>query len=148
VKRPKLGAFDRFVLVGLAAVCGNWREALLLVQPETLLRWHRELFRHFWARRCKPRSPRKTRLSGRVIALIKQMATENRTWGAKRIRGELLKLGIQVAKSTIQRYIARFRNTPSGSAGRRSCATRRLEYGAATFSRCATSGSAATSCSW
>jgi putative transposase len=101
VKRPKLRAADRLVLVGLAALFANWRNALVLVQPETLLRWHRDLFRWFWTRRSTPKSPTKPRLAAKIIALIKRMALENRTWGAKRIRGELLKLGIEVAKSTI-----------------------------------------------
>jgi putative transposase len=113
-KRPKLRAADRLVLVGLAAIFANWRNALVLVQPETLLRWHRDLFRRLWAGRTKPKTPPKARLAAQVIALITRMATENRTWGAKRIRGELLKLGIEVAKSTIQRYISRFRSTPTG----------------------------------
>jgi putative transposase len=114
VKRPKLRAADRIVLVGLAALFANWRNALVLVQPETLLRWHRDLFRWFWARRSKPKSPPKPRLATKIIALIKRMAIENRTWGAKRIRGELLKLGIEVAKSTIQRYVSQWRSTPTG----------------------------------
>jgi transposase InsO family protein len=114
IKHPKLRAVDRLVLVGLAAVVADWRNALLIVQPETLLRWHRDLFRRFWARRSKPKAPPQRRLGSEVIALIKRMALENRTWGAKRIRGELLKLGIDVAKSTIQRYLSRFRSTPTG----------------------------------
>jgi transposase InsO family protein len=67
-----------------------------------------------WAARNKPKTPSKPRLAAEAIALIMRMATENRTWGAKRIGGELLKLGIEVAKSTIQRYIGRFRSTPTG----------------------------------
>jgi hypothetical protein len=114
VKRPKLRATDRLVLIGLAAMFANWRNALVLVQPGTLLRWHRDLFRRLWAGRTTPKTPPKPRLAARVVALIKDMALENRTWGAKRIRGELLKLGIEVAKSTIQRYISRFRATPTG----------------------------------
>jgi transposase InsO family protein len=112
VKRPKLRGTDRFVLVALAALFTNWRNALLLVQPETLLRWHRDLFRHFWRRMSKPKSAPAPRLAATVIALIRRMAIENRLWGAKRIRGELLKLGFDVAKSTVQRYISRFRSSP------------------------------------
>ncbi len=74
MKRPKLRAADRLVLVGLAALFASWRNALVLVQPETLLRWHRELFRWFWARRSKPKSPSKPRLAAKIIALIKRMA--------------------------------------------------------------------------
>jgi transposase InsO family protein len=92
----------------------HWRQALVLVQPETLLRWHRDLFRRLWTWRSKPKSVRSPRLSMDVIALIRIMALDNRLWGAERIHGELLKLGLSVATSTIQGYIARFRSTPRG----------------------------------
>jgi putative transposase len=80
--------------------------ALVIVQPDTVLRWHRELFRWVWRRKPRPkrRSGRQP-LSDDIVALIKRMARNNRTWGAERIRGELLKLGIRVSKSTIQKYI-------------------------------------------
>jgi transposase InsO family protein len=100
------------MLVIFAALFATWRDALVLVAPETLLRWHREGYRLFWKWRSKPRSPRPPRLSGELIALIRCMATQNRLWGAERIRGELLKLGFSVAKSTIQRYVSRSRSTP------------------------------------
>jgi hypothetical protein len=90
VQLKRLRAADRLVLVSLAALFASWRNALLLVQPETLLRWHRDLFRWFWARRSKPKSPPTPRLAAKIIALIKRMSLENRTWGAKRIRGESL----------------------------------------------------------
>ena len=82
----------------------TWKHALFLVQPETLLRWHRELFRLFWKHKSKV-CARKPRLSPETIALIKEMATKNRLWGAERIRGELLKLEIRVSKRTIQKYM-------------------------------------------
>jgi hypothetical protein len=71
----------------------TWKQALCLVQPKTLLHWHRELFRLFWKHKSKAHS-RKLRLSLETISLIKQMAANNRLWGAERIRGELLKLDI------------------------------------------------------
>ena len=89
----------------------HWRQALVLVNPETLLRWHRDAFRRLWTWRSKPKSPRSPRLSKDVIALIRRMALDNRLWGAERIHGELLKLGFSVATSTIQVYISRFRST-------------------------------------
>ncbi len=81
-----------------------WKQVLFLVQPETILRWHRELFRVFWKHKSKGRS-KKPRLSSETIALIKEMAANNRLWGAERIRGELLKLDIRVSKRTIQKYM-------------------------------------------
>jgi transposase InsO family protein len=87
---------------------------LISVQPETLLRWHREIFRHLWSWRSKPRSTRQPRLTKDLIALMRAMALDNRLWGAERIHGELIKLGFTVATSTIQRYVSRFRSEPRG----------------------------------
>jgi putative transposase len=86
----------------------TWRQTLFLVQPETLLRWHRELFRVFWKRKSKA-SSNKPRISPETINLIKEIAANNRLWGAERIRGELLKLDIRVSKRTIQKYMKHIR---------------------------------------
>jgi len=88
-----------------------WKQALHIVQPDTLLRWHRELFRLYWRRR----SQGKPKISPETIALIQKMAKENRLWGAERIRGELLKLGIEVSKRTVQRYMPKEKKTGSSS---------------------------------
>jgi putative transposase len=87
----------------------------VLVKPETLLRWHHQGFKLLWTWRSKKKSKPGTRLAKDVIDLIRMMATANRLWGAERIRGEILKLGYSAAKSTIQRYLARFRGlAPDG----------------------------------
>jgi len=78
---------------------------VLLVKPDTVLRWHREGFRLFWKRRSRATKGRQPRIGAETIALIRDMAARNETWGAERIRGELLKLGIRVAKRTIQRHM-------------------------------------------
>jgi putative transposase len=104
VKRPSFRKTDRFLLVILARMVRTWKQAIFLVQPETLLRWHRELFCWFWKRKSQARSS-KPKLSPETISLIKEMAANNRLWGAERIRGELLKLDIRVSKRTIQKYI-------------------------------------------
>jgi len=104
VKRPVCKKTDRFLLLLLAKMLRTWKQALLIVQPETVLRWHRELFRLFWKHKSKTDS-RQPKLSPETIALIKEMASKNRLWGAERIRGELLKLGIRVCKRTIQKYM-------------------------------------------
>ena len=83
-------------------------------QPDTLLRWHRRLFKLVWRRKSKPKG-QPARTPEETIELIWKMATENR-WGAERIRGELLKLGIRVSKRTIQKYIRRVRS-PGGPRG-------------------------------
>ena len=77
IKRPVYRKTDRVLLVFLASMVRTWKQALFLVQPETLLRWHRELFRLVWKRTSKPLS-RKPRLSPETIRLIKEMATNNR----------------------------------------------------------------------
>ena len=104
VKRPQLTNFDRIRLV-LAARCTQyWQQALFIVQPDTVLRWHRDLFRRYWRRKSKNKR-REPRIAPETIALIRKMAEENRLWGAERIRGELLKLGVRVSKRTIQKYM-------------------------------------------
>ena len=115
LKRARFTRRDRVILVALSTLFTRWREALLLVKPETVLRWHRQGFRLLWAWRSKSSRRPGTRLAKAVVALIQRIATENRRWGAERIRGELLKLGYTAAKSTIQRYMSRFRGTaPEG----------------------------------
>jgi transposase InsO family protein len=86
---------------------------VLLVQPATILRWHRAGFRAFWRRRSRPLGRPPTA----HIALIRELATSNPRWGAERIRGELLKLGIRVSRRTIQRYMPR--RTPGRGDGQR-----------------------------
>jgi putative transposase len=104
IKRPTYRKRDRLLLVLLASMVRTWKQALFIVQPETLLRWHRELFRLLCKRKSKAHS-RQPRLLLKTIALIKEMAANNRLWGAERIRGELLKLDIRVSKRTIQKYM-------------------------------------------
>ena len=113
VKRPKFTAGDRFRFVFLSRLTDFWHTALHLIQPETLLRWHRELFRLHWKRKTT-RKKRKPRILPETIALIKQMAIENPRWGAKKIQGELLKLDIYIHKRTIKRYLRKVRKRNSG----------------------------------
>ena len=103
VARPRVARFDRIVLVALAAVTPAWRNVLRIVQPETLLRWHRAGFMALW--RGRSRKHPASRLAAETVALIRSMASANRLWGAERIRGELLKLGVKVSKRTIQKYM-------------------------------------------
>ena len=111
-KRPKLSWRDRTLIILLASKLSFWKQALVIVQPDTVLRWHRDLFRWVWRRKSKPKKkPGRPPLADEVVALIKQMAEENRTWGAERIRGELLKLGLRASKSTVQKYIQEVRKS-------------------------------------
>jgi len=109
-KRPTLTWRDRALFVFFASKLPTWKTALMIIQPDTLLRWHRDLFRFVWRRKSKRKGKvGRAPLAEGTIRLIKAMAQANQTWGAERIRGELLKLGIKVAKSTIQRYINQVR---------------------------------------
>jgi putative transposase len=110
---PRLTTFDRLRLLVAAAVLPNWRRALAIVQPETLLRWHREAFRLFWRRRSRAGGVER-RVADETITLIREMATKNRLWGAERIRGELLKLGIRISKRTVQKYMRSVRERRGG----------------------------------
>jgi putative transposase len=105
-KRPRCTPTERALLVLLASRLRTWRSALLIVQPDTLHRWQRELFRRYWRRKSHVAAPtHRPPIAPETVAMIREMAGANRTWGAERMRGELLKLNIRVAKSTIQRYM-------------------------------------------
>ena len=112
--RPRLHREDRLILVILARLTPAWRDALHVVQPDTLLRWHRDLFTLLWRHKSRRRGAGR-RLRAEVIDLIQAMATANGLWGAERIRGELLKVGIRVSKRTVQKYMRPVR--PRGQHG-------------------------------
>ncbi len=114
VKRPVFTNRDRFHLVLLARCTRFWEQALHIVQPDTLLRWHRELFRLYWRMKSKGK-PNKPKIPAETIEIIRKIAKENHLWGAERIRGELLKLGIRVCKRTIQKYLPKGRESISSS---------------------------------
>jgi putative transposase len=110
VKRPRCIERDRTLLVLLASRLRTWPHTVLIVQPETVLRGPRQLFRRLWCRTSSATAPaHRPPLADETIALIREMARANQTWGAARIRGELLKLHIRVATSTIQRYLREVR---------------------------------------
>ena len=111
IKRPELINSDRFRLVFLFHFTKFWKQSLHIIQPEILLRWHRELFRIYWWQK----SQGKPKVSPETISLIQKMAKENHLGGAERIGGELLKLGIEVSKRTIQKYMPKERGARSSS---------------------------------
>ena len=96
VKRPTYAPRDRMLLVLLARMVRTWKQALFIVQPETLLRWHQQGCKLYWKYTSRAASA-KPRISPETVALIKEMASNNRLWGAERIRGEFLKLGLRVS---------------------------------------------------
>jgi transposase InsO family protein len=113
-RRVPLRITDRLLFAWLYRLWPGVLEAMAIVRPETVLRWHRDGFRAYWrwksrSRVGRPRVPREVR------ALIRQMSLANRLWGAPRIHGELLKLGIEVAQSTVAKYMVKCRLPPSQS---------------------------------
>ena len=103
---------DRLLWLCLRRVWPRWRDALVLVQPATVARWRRQGFRGCWSRHSR-RQPGRPRIDSQLRALIRRMATENRLWGAPRIHGELLKLGVTVSERTVSRYLPDRRTAPS-----------------------------------
>ncbi len=108
VVRPQLRPRDRVVLVLLASRIQVWRDALIIVKPDTLIRWHRRGFKLFWRWKSRVKQGRPP-IAAETIALIEEMTINNRTWRAKRIQGELLKLGIKISKETVKKYMRRAR---------------------------------------
>jgi len=111
--KPKLGLLDKLFWVAACQFWSHWKESLLLVMPETVVRWHRAGFRLYWATLCKVcgRVGGK-RISKQVRDLIFQMVVENPTWGAPRIHGELLMLGFDASERTISRWMRRAPRNP------------------------------------
>src|SRR5947209_10056330 len=116
-KRPRLRARDKLFWVAVRALRRDWRRHLVVVRPESVIRWHRQAWRLFWRWRCRGPIGR-PRLSAEVRELIATMAQENPRWGSERIRGELLKLGLLVSKRSIQRYRRRGPAHPSSQTWR------------------------------
>jgi transposase InsO family protein len=102
-QRPRLRARDRLFWLLIRLVRRDWRRHLVLVRPDTVVRWRHQGWRLFWRWTSRPRGGRR-RLSPEIRELIARMARENPAWGSERIRGELLKLGIAVSKRSVQQY--------------------------------------------
>ena len=102
--RVQLNRADRILWVWLSKIWFGWRSALVIVKPETVVAWHRKGFRLCWKWKSK-RGPGRPEVSAEVRALIRKMCLANPTWGALRIRGELLKLGIEVSETTVAKYM-------------------------------------------
>jgi len=96
-RRPRLRTADRLFWGWLSRIWPHWRNALLLVRPETVLSWHRQGFRLFWAWISRRKRAGRPGVSSEVRQLIRKMAEANPLWGAPRIHGELRKLGINIS---------------------------------------------------
>jgi hypothetical protein len=110
--RVRLWNIDRLLMVWLYRLYPSLLDAIVIVQPETVIRWHRSGFRAYWHWKSRHVGGR-PRIDSEVRALIRRVSRENPLWGAPRIRGELLMLGIELAESTVSRYMVRRRRPPS-----------------------------------
>jgi putative transposase len=111
--RPRLESVDRWLWVWLSRFWSNWRSALLLVKPQTVIVWQRRGFRWYWRWKSRQGEPGRPTINLEVRELIRKMSLANPLWGAPRIHGELLKLGIEVSQTTVAKYMARQRKPPS-----------------------------------
>jgi putative transposase len=110
--RVRLTQLDRLLWVWLSRKWRNWRTALVIVKPETVIAWHRQGFRLFWSWKSRRRTGRRG-VPADIRALIRTISTANPLWGAPRIHGELLKLGIAVWQTSVAKYMVRHRRPPS-----------------------------------
>jgi hypothetical protein len=108
--RPRLFTIDRLLWVWLYRIWPRCLDAMVLIKPATVVQWHRQGFRLFWHWRSRSGRPSVDR---EISALIRHMSSANPLWGAPRIHGELLKLGIEISQATVAKYMLRRRGTPS-----------------------------------
>ena len=111
-KRLAFSNFDRLIFTSLYRIAPNVLNALVIVKPETVIRWHRVGFRLFWKWRSRSRGGR-PKVPLEIRQLIREMSLANPLWGAPRIHGELLKLGIEIGQTSVTKYMARHSKPPS-----------------------------------
>jgi putative transposase len=112
VKRPRLRQHDRIFWVWLSRLWADWRSSLMIVKPDTVVRWHQQGFKLYW--RWKSRGkPGRPKIDAEIRSLIRRICRENTTWGAPRIHSELQLLGYDVDESTVGKYMIRRRKPPS-----------------------------------
>jgi putative transposase len=112
IPHPRLRGQDRILWVCLSRLWANWRSSLLIVQPATVVAWHRQGFRLYWRWQSRLRSPGRPPIDLEIRTLIRRMARENPTWGRRRIQAELRFLGYEVAALTVAKYMRRASRHP------------------------------------
>jgi putative transposase len=110
-KTPRLSNRDRVLWATLSRLWPDWRESLAIVQPKTVVAWHRKGWRLYWRWKCRGRG--RPAVPAEVRQLIRRMSRENPLWGAPRIHGELLKLGFEICEPTVAKYMVKQRRSPS-----------------------------------
>jgi putative transposase len=113
VKRAKVRDRDRLFWVWLSRFWTGWSSALVIVKPETVIRWHRAGFRLYWRWRSRKRTVGRPKVEAEIRNLVRRICRENSTWGAPRIQSELRLLGYDVSESTVAKYMIRRRKPPS-----------------------------------
>jgi len=108
-KRPKIRLQDRLFWIFISQFWQNWKDVLIVVKPETVIKWHRKGFKLFWTWKSRKKKPGRPKIPLEIRNLIKKMAKENPTWGAPMIHGALLKLGFKLDETTISNYLRKFR---------------------------------------
>jgi len=111
-RKLRLRNTDRLIFVWLYRLFPSLLDAAVIFKPETLVRWHRGGFRLFWRRKSR-RQPGRPTVPTDIRNLVRQMSRENPLWGAPRVHGELLKLGIEIAQSSVAKYMERWHSPPS-----------------------------------
>jgi hypothetical protein len=114
VPRPRLEDSDRIFWIAMRRLVREWQECLLIVKPETVVKWHRRGFRFSWARRSRPRRTGRPSIGWKLVYLIKRLSTENTLWGAPAIARELRRLGHQAADSKVAKYMVPRRDPGRG----------------------------------
>jgi putative transposase len=115
VRRPRIRRWDRLFWVGLSRLWAGWRASLVIVQPATVLAWHRQGFQLYWRWKSRRRSVGRPPLDLELRTLIRRMGRENPTWGRRRIQAELRFLGYEVAELTVAKYMQRPSPRPSST---------------------------------
>ena len=109
----RLSRLDRAFWVMFYRLWPSCLDAVVMVKPETVIRWHRKGFRLFWTWRSRPRGRGRPPVPAGIKNLIRRMSRENPLWGAPRIHGELLMLGIEISQASVSKYLTRHSNPPS-----------------------------------
>jgi putative transposase len=113
VKRPRLRKRDRIFWVLLSKLWPDWRTALVVVKPATVVAWHRKGFTLYWSWKSRRSGRGRPAVAAEIRELIGTMSRANTCWGAPRVHGELLKLGLDVSRATVSKYMIRHRKPPS-----------------------------------
>ena len=113
VKKPRPSVVDKLFWIIFSRYVDGWRNILYSLHPDTVVRWQRQVFRLYWRWRSRGQKPGRPAIDVALRKLIREMQAANIGWGAPRIHGELLKLGIEVSQATISKYMARQQKPPS-----------------------------------